>query len=115
MASRIKIRPWHMLGGAALYGSATYAVYSYLNAHKLPTSTSQPGESTSEPSNCAFDVIADKYDKAVGSEEWSMVGGAAEAPEWSLKVQARRKRKRKRKAPLPTHLPPGNGGRSPPA
>ena len=67
-------------GGVILYGGTTYAVYSYVSAHKLPTApatsdasapASAPG-SGSGPCQCAFDVIAGQYDTAVGSEEWSM-------------------------------------------
>ena len=63
-----------------LYGGTTYAVYSYVSAHKLPTApatsdasapASAPG-SGSGPCQCAFDVIAGQYDTVVGSEEWSM-------------------------------------------
>ena len=55
-------------------GGTTYAVYSYMNAHNLPTASAGKDAESPETScsGCAFDAIARKYDQAVGSEEWAM-------------------------------------------
>ena len=52
-------------------GGTTYAVYSYLHAHDLPTANGKDLTAVAG-SGCAFDAIARKYDTAVGSEEWAM-------------------------------------------
>jgi len=74
MASKhIKIRPWHLVGGVFLYGGSTYGIYSYLTAHKIPSKSSKTSDSKQGTcSGSAFDVIADRYDAAVGAEEWGM-------------------------------------------
>lgn len=70
--SRWKITPWHMLGGAALYAGSAYGFYSYLAGHKLPTAQQAAPGSEAGPARGTFDAIAEKYDTAVGSEEWAM-------------------------------------------
>ncbi len=64
MSTTMRVRSWHVFGGAALYAGAAYGVYSYLKVHKLPKD--------SETCGTTFDAIADRYDQAIGAEEFSM-------------------------------------------
>jgi methyltransferase OMS1 len=66
----MRVTPWHIVGGVGLYGASAYGFYRYLSAHKL--STDKEGSSDMHGGVHAFDLIADKYDAAVGSEEFSM-------------------------------------------
>jgi hypothetical protein len=56
-------------GGFVLFGGSAYAVYYYMSAHKLIQSRTRPDDLTS---SSVFDLIAESYDAAVGSEEWGM-------------------------------------------
>lgn len=71
----LRLTPWHLFGGAVLYGATTFGFYSYLGAHKLPGEGEEGNEGVAEagrPSAATYDMIARKYDGAVGSEEFSM-------------------------------------------
>lgn len=55
-----------------MYGGTTYGIYSYMSAHKIPSNTPSDNPDACGSGRSAFDAIADKYDAAVGSEEWGM-------------------------------------------